>query len=227
MLFTNTEAQDSNLLPAVLLKAQEKRITINIFDFNSGCSNDLANLSRLSDAAPSGALASMKLKRLAVPQISTGIYSQVSAGTGGLYRTSTKAEAANLTPFIENAIKPDIGTILRVEDTLSITGTTSMKTFDVPVDSFMNTVMFSLLGSSVSLSVTNPGGTLLTASTPLLTQTILQSSTSVSLSLPIPGIYKATVTGTDAFVFLGTGASTLQLSSFSFASIRGRPGHTG
>ena len=211
MLFTDADAADFGLLPTLLAKAQEKRITISVFMYASDCEDsDMKMLKRRSTTKRSG-----------------DIYSQLCASTGGFLRTGPRAEAANVTSFIGNSLKSDLGTILRVEDSLSSTGTNSTRSFDIPVDSYMNNVMFSLLGSGIQLSITIPDGQTLSSSTPGLTQTILEDSTYTSLSSPTAGIYKATISGNGTFTFISTGVSTLQLSSFNFASIRGRPGHTG
>ncbi|KAH0556247.1 hypothetical protein GP486_005825 [Trichoglossum hirsutum] len=211
LLFTDAVAKDSGLLLTLLAKAQEKRITISVFMYASDCED-----SKLR-----------KLKRSSITKRSEDVYGQLCAGTGGLLRTGPRTEVANVTSFIENVIKTNLGTILRVEDSLSSTGTNNTKSFDVPVDSYTSNVMFSLLGSGMKLSITTPDGKPLSSSAPGLTQTILIDSTYISLPPPTPGIYKATISGNGTFTFLGAGVSTLQLSSFNFASVRGRPGHTG
>ena len=211
LLFTDAEAKDASLLLTLLAKAQEKRISISVFMYDSDCEDS----------------ALKKIKRMSITKRSENVYGQLCAGTGGLLRTGPRTEVANVTSFIENVIKTNLGTILRVEDSLSSTGTASTRSFDVPVDSYMSSVMFSLLGSGIKLAITTPDGKPLSSSTPGLTQTILADSTYISLSPPTPGIYKATISGDGTFTFLVTGVSTLQLSSFNFASVRGRPGHTG
>ncbi|KAN0087336.1 hypothetical protein V8E54_001024 [Elaphomyces granulatus] len=211
LMFTDAEAKDSGLMLTLLAKAQEKRISISVFKYDSDCVDSPTK----------------KLKRSVITKRSEDVYGQLCAGTGGLFRTGPRIEVANVTSFIENVIKTNLGTILRVEDSLSSTGTNSTKSFDVPVDSYMSNVMFSLLGSGMNLSITTPDGKPLNSSAPGLTQTILEDSAYISLSALSPGIYKATISGNGTFTFLATGVSTLQLSSFNFASIRGRLGHTG
>ena len=211
MLFTDAEAADFGRLPFLLAKAQEKRIAISVFKYASDCEDSGMKM----------------LMGRAITKRAESIYSQLCASTGGLLRTGPRAEAANVTSFIENSLKADVGTILRVEDSLSNTGTNGTRTFYVPVDSYMKNVMFSLLGSGIRLSITTPNGQPISSSTPGLTQTGLEDSTYMSFTLPPSGVYKATISGNGTFTFLSTGVSTLQLSSFNFASIRGRPGHTG
>ncbi|KAL2684640.1 hypothetical protein Neosp_005719 [[Neocosmospora] mangrovei] len=204
LLFTDADAKDSNLMLQLLAKAQEKRISISVFTYASDC----------EDSA---------MKRSTIVKRVDNAYGQICAGTGGLYRTGPRSEVANVTSFIENVITTDLGTIIRVQD--KVDG--SDKEFDVPVDSYMTKVTFSLLGEGVKLEITTPDGKPLQLEGIGITKTILEDSTYLSLSSPPPGIYKVTISGKGTFTFLSSGVSTLQLSSFNFASIRGRPGHRG
>ncbi|KAM0428611.1 hypothetical protein ACHAPT_006972 [Fusarium lateritium] len=202
LLFTDADAKDSHLMVQLLAKAQEKRISISVFTYASDC----------DDSA---------MKRSTIVKRAGEAYGQLCAGTGGLYRTGPRSEVANVTSFIENVITTNLGTIIRVQDKLD----GGSKEFDVPVDSYMTKVTFSLLGQGVKLEITTPDGKPL--NTEGITKTILEDSTYLSVSPPTPGIYKVTISGKGSFTFLSSGISTLQLSSFNFASVRGRPGHRG
>ncbi|RSM03590.1 hypothetical protein CEP52_007287 [Fusarium oligoseptatum] len=189
LLFTDADAKDSNLMPQLLAKAQEKRISISVFTYASDC----------EDTA---------MKRSTIVKRVDNAYGQLCAGTGGLYRTGPRSEVANFTSFIENVITTDLGTIIRVQD--KVDG--AAKEFDVP---------------GVKLEITTPDGKPLQLEGIGITKTILEDSTYLSLSSPPPGTYKVTISGKGTFTFLSSGVSTLQLSSFNFASVRGRPGHRG
>jgi hypothetical protein len=210
-MFTDADPKDFDMVDQLLSIADEKKINIYPNKFDSNCDD--------------GAGGASKLKRRA-SSISNRIYGQIAASTGGQYHSGPRGEVRNLSSILDTVITGDSSTVLRVVDILAVGGT---KTFTVPVDSYMNRVSFSLrsTGTNFSLVITQPDSKRLDTTDPGVSRTLLSDSVFISVNNPQHGEYTATVTGAGNFTLSCMGVSSLHLSSFSFATVRGRAGHTG
>lgn len=213
--FTDAAPKDVDLESSVIATAADKYINIYIFKYDSFCDDGI------DSSGGGGGL------RKRVDSLSDRAYSEICAATGGQYFSGPVAEVAKIGDILDTLITGESSAILRVQDSLAAGET---KTFDVPVDSYMKKVTFSLQGVGASLAVTQPDGAPLPASGVAgVVVTTLSDSTFISVSPPTPGIYKVAVTSQagSSFSLICMGNSPLYLSSFNFASVRGRAGHTG
>jgi hypothetical protein len=206
--FTDAAPKDIAYESQLLATAAEKNLNIYIFKFDSSC----------DDGGSAGGGSKIKIR---MDSLSDKVYSEICAATGGQYFSGPVSNVKNLTDILDTLITGDISAILRVQD--SVAGDT--KTYKVPVDSYMTKVTFSLQGVGVAVSVVQPDGSPL--GTAGVTKTVLSDSEFISIKSPMKGSYTITVSGTGSFSFISQGTSTIHLSRFNFASVRGRSGHTG
>ncbi|KAH7017981.1 uncharacterized protein B0I36DRAFT_34962 [Microdochium trichocladiopsis] len=205
--FTDAAPKDIAYESQLLSTAVEKNLNIYILKFDSDC-----------DDGGAGSGTKLKTRK---DSLSDLVYSEICAATGGQYFSGPVSDVRNITDILDTLITGDISTILRIQD--SVVGDT--KTYTIPVDSYMTKVTFSLQGVGIAIMVAQPDGSAL--GTDGVTRTVLSDSEFISIKSPMMGSYTVTVSGTGSFSLISQGVSTLRLSRFNFASVRGRPGHTG
>ncbi len=118
--------------------------------------------------------------------------------------------------------KSDSVTLLSIGDTLSGTA----KTYSVPVDSTLTSVTFSASGTT-SVALKRPDNSTVQSTDPGVSFIGLSTGSVYSITSPPVGNWTITVNGTGAFSISVTGESPLDLTSFRFAQVEGRPGHQG
>jgi hypothetical protein len=158
-------------------------------------------------------------------------YALVANGTGGQAFFLARSEAG--TTF--SLIKPQTGvqpvTILTATDSLSGTS----RTFNVPVDSSVGSVTFSVSFTGPnSIKITRPSGTTVNGSDPGVTFTALSTGEVVTIQSPQQGVWQLQLGGIGTFTANVQGTTTpdqvdnlIRLDHFAFVTLAGRPGHPG
>jgi hypothetical protein len=202
-MFTDAAPKDVGLAWDVIGTAVAKDIKIEIFKFDSDCDDGLI------------------AKRL--DSVSDEVYSAVAFGTGGEYHSIPRSEVTNISGIISSLTLVDNNFILRVGGSRE----SSLKTYTVPVDSSMTQVTFSLHGIGASMLLIQPTGNHLNLTSKNVRNAVLSDGTFVTILNPAVGYWRVQVSVTDSFSLDAYGVSALQLASFNFAALAGRPGHSG
>ena len=97
--------------------------------------------------------------------------------------------------------------------------------YSVPVDSFTEVVQFTLQGDYV-ITLSRPDGSTVESGDPDVDISILSDATFLTITSPPPGSWDVSLNGVGKFSLSVSAQSSIHFS-FSFAEIRGRPGHSG
>lgn len=181
------------------------------------------------DSSSSGAVSSLATsKDIKVYPILFGSCSPIDPGyikvandSGGQLFFLSAAEAGNITKLADLTSRSSAVNILSVGSSA-----TGIQTFQVPIDSTMSRVTFSLSGPN-AVTLKTPDGSTVTSSTVGATFITLSGGIAVSLSAPPPGNWIVSFVSSGDFSLSVTGESPLNLNSFSFVRQGGRPGHEG
>jgi len=130
-------------------------------------------------------------------------------------------EAGSITKLADVIVRSNTVNLLLIGDSLA--GVT--KTYAIPVDSTITSVIFSASGAS--MTVQRPDGSTVQPSDPNVSLLSLSGGVVYSIAAPTPGSWGVTVVGSSDFSVNVSGESTLNLSSFRFVEPGGRPGHEG
>ena len=149
-------------------------------------------------------------------------YIRVANDSGGQLFFLSTSEAGSITQLADFIVRSNAVNLLLIGDTL--TGTA--KSYTVPVDSTMTRVTFSVSGAS-SVVVTRPGGAVVLPSDPGVSFLSLSGGKIFSIANPGTGNWGITVNGSGEFSVKVSGESSLDLTSFRFMRLGGRPGHEG
>lgn len=205
LMFTDAAPKDSDAAGTLSTDATNKNIQINIYKYDSDCDDSSDSLSKRQDAD------------------SDKYYSEISAVTGGQYHTGPRTDVSKISTVLKNVITANPVSILRAGSSLA----GGSDTFSIPADSYTTQLSIALLATGFEISITQPDGTLLTATSDGVTWNTFTTSVSITIPAPVHGTYTVVVSGTGSYTLNANGISALQLSSFYFASVGGRPGHTG
>ncbi|KAL8706492.1 MAG: hypothetical protein Q9201_000477 [Fulgogasparrea decipioides] len=207
-LFLITDAAVSDHDPvsadAVVAKAKQKGIAIWAFIYDGPCSSE--------------------------PR-----YAYIAQATGGQQWSLPKSDASSITSLVDKVARADYVTLLKLrwqktKDLVSYGHFRRRDTsgpIEVPVDSAMYGITFTIEGKDTSLSVTRPGGTDVTATDAGVSIVEVRDGVIISVDKPTQGIWNVVVGGSDNGTLTISGLSPLRLSAFDFVSIQGRPGHDG
>jgi hypothetical protein len=205
-MFTDADSKDSGLAGNVSGLAETKDIKLYPCVFGScaffAASKGSLGLASLSSVDPT--------------------YNQVASDSGGQLFALQRSEAGTITQLANSVVQSNAVDILSVADTLA----GPPKTYTVPVDSTTTQVTFSVSGST-AITITRPDGTTVQPSDPGVTLLSLSSAAIFTIAGPASGIWSLTVNGAGGFSASVFGISPLDVSSFSFTELRGRPGHDG
>lgn len=149
-------------------------------------------------------------------------YISVANDSGGQLFFLSTSEAGNITQLADFIVRSNAVNLLLIGDTLSGTA----KTYTVPVDSTLTRVTFSVSGAS-SVTVKRPGGDTVMPADPGVSFLSLSGGKIYSITTPVTGDWTVTVNGAGDFSVKVSGESPLDLSSFRFTRVGGRPGHEG
>jgi hypothetical protein len=202
-LFTDAEAKDADLADAVIANANSLNVNIYSFKFDSDC-DDSGSLRKRQDP------------------LADEVYGAVSLATGGQYHSLPRPQANNITGLLGPVTKTNTVYILKIADNICTT-----KTYGFPTDAELSEFSVSLRGVNISITIVKPDGSTLDLSSGSVNATILNDSKFITVKTPIVGSWAIKTTGPGNFTIDVIGVSVLQLSSFRFVQIAGRPGHTG
>ncbi len=149
-------------------------------------------------------------------------YVRVANNSGGQFFFLARAEAGAITTLADAVVRANAVDVLSIRDTL----TGVPRTYSVPVDTTLSKVSFSTSGTT-NVTIRRPDGSVVTGSDPTATFVPLTSGLIVSINNPAVGAWSVALTGNSSCSLLVSGESSLQLSSFRFVTLGGRPGHEG
>jgi hypothetical protein len=149
-------------------------------------------------------------------------YIRLANNTGGQLFVLSGSEAGSITKLADFLNRSNAVDVLHVSGTLSGIA----KTFDVPVNSTITRVTFSVSGTS-TVTVTRPNNTVVLPTDPNVTNVPLSSGAVYSLTNMPTGTWRVTVNGTGDFSVRVVAESDLDFSFFDFldgsgVSIHGR-----
>jgi subtilisin-like proprotein convertase family protein len=149
-------------------------------------------------------------------------YIRLANNTGGQLFVLSGTEAGSITKLADFLNRSNAVDVLHVSGTLSGIA----KTFDVPVDSTITRVTFSVSGTS-TVTVTRPNNTVVQPTDPNVTNVPLSTGAVYSLTNMPTGTWRVTVNGTGDFSVRVVAESDLDFSFFDFLdgsglSIHGR-----
>lgn len=203
-MFTDAEAKDAYLRNTVIANAKSANVQIYNFKFDSDC-DDTTSLRKRQDF------------------LADEVYGAISLATGGQYFSLPREQANNITGLLGPVTKTNTVYILKIADNIC----TTSKTYGFPIDAELSEFSVSLHGINISIDIIKPDGSILDLSSSDLSTTILTDSQFVTVRTPAVGAWAMKTTGPGNFTIEVMGVSVLQLSSFQFVEIAGRPGHTG
>ena len=210
-VFTDADPKDSGLTGNVTNLAKEKKIKVSSALFGS-CGFGLNSGSKQGQSTT----AKVSLTN------SAASYTRVANETGGQVFTLSPSEATKITRLVDFVVRANVVDLLSIGDTLAGTP----KTYQVPINTGVSRVVFSISGPS-SILIKRPDG-----SDVLLTDSDISSVTVsggqiVSILSPVTGYWSIVINGIGPFSVAVTAESDLSLSSFKFVKFGGRPGHEG
>lgn len=209
-MMTDAASNDFDLAGNLTQAANDKKITIHIYKFDSNCDDGIVTKrSILSKRADS---------------LSDTIYAQIAALTGGTYHSLPREEASTISTLLSAVTASDSVGIFKIISTVDSSGTSS---YDLPVDSQMVNFSIALQGHGLTLSLIEPDGSTLDLNGTGITVTSSSEGEFVEVSNPVSGRWKVVISGSGPFTCNARGVSSLRFSSFDFVELRGRPGHTG
>lgn len=171
------------------------------------------------DASLVGAVEGIALSRsISISPMAFGSCSPIDPGyirlannTGGQLFVLSGAEAGSITKLADFLNRSNAVDVLHASGTLSGTA----KTYDVPVDSTITRVTFSVSGTS-TVTVTRPNNTVVQPTDPNVTNVPLSSGAVYSLTNMPTGMWHVTVNGTGDFSVRVVAESPLDFSFFNF-----------
>jgi uncharacterized repeat protein (TIGR01451 family) len=131
------------------------------------------------------------------------------------------SEAGNITKLADFIVRSNAVDLLSIGDTLA-----GAKTYSVPVDSTLTSVTFSVSGTT-NVTIKRPDGSTVQASDPGVSTVLLSGGGVFSIINPASGSWSIMLNGSGVFSLAVIGESSLDLSSFRFVELGGRPGHEG
>ena len=210
-LYTNGSAKDPENASGVFDLAAKKDAQFWAFSFGS------------CFGARSGQRASLGSEPTSIDRIlGEGDFEDLALATGGQVFRLDDDEASAITALADFVVRSN------AVEVLSIAGTASEATaYPVPVDSEMSALTLAFSGSSAP-TLRRPDGTPVADGDPSVTVTSFDRSVIQTIAAPAPGIWTVEVEADAGDFFLNVaGESRLDLSSFDFVELSGRPGHEG
>lgn len=188
-------------------------------------------------------IATAKMKGIRIfPEIFPSVASQCSSNTDPIYWRIAKEsgapafslkrdEAGSIARFANLVVRSNAINILSVADgmpsSISAESFISLdKVYNVPVDTTMTNVVFSVSGTSQVL-VKRPDGTIVRSLDTGVTFVPLSNGAIYSVDFPSAGSWSVVVSGSGNFFLDVSGDSKLFVSRFDFIEPGGRPGHEG
>ena len=151
-------------------------------------------------------------------------YIKVAQATGGQVFVIRPNETAKLFNLILPSLKGDLEPILVVQDTNS----SIVKSYDVPVDSTIEGLTFSVISDVLSTAkILRPSGAEVLATDADVTITSLTAGKIIRIVSPEVGNWNLSVSGAGDLSISVFGNSPISFNDFDIVEERGRLGHTG
>lgn len=181
------------------------------------------------DGSLAGAVASLAAKKESKVFIMTfGSCSPIDPGyiriadeSGGQLFELLRSEAGSVTQLADFLVRSTAVDVLSVAGPLS-----GGASHDVPVDSTMTSVTFSVAGTT-GVTLHRPDGSIVGTGDPGVSFVPLSKGAIYSVADPEAGEWSIDLTGAGQYSLLVSGESDLDLDTFRFAELRGRPAHDG
>lgn len=175
--------------------------------------------------------AAANAKKIAINYVLTGscspvdpAYIRVAQETGGQVFFIRRSEVSEIFHLIEPSLAGDLRPLLILNDQFS----TAARSFDVPVDTTVSRVTFSISADSLSsVRLFRPSGAEVQAGDPDVVYTPLSTARIYTIDAPSDGVWNLTTEGTGDLSLSVLGNSSIDLADFSFVELRGRPEHEG
>ena len=149
-------------------------------------------------------------------------YIQLANDTGGQLFIPTLGDTEKVMRFADTFFRTNMVDVLNITSTLAGVATT----YDVPVDSTMTSVTFSVSGAT-DVVVTRPDNSFVQATDVNVNRISWISGAAYSIASPVVGTWHVRVNGTGSLSLRVMGESPLDFSSFDFVELQGRPLHEG
>jgi hypothetical protein len=214
-MFTDADAKDSGLASAVSSLAASKDIKIFPCVFGS-CS--FASFGQTPPTKP-------LINESNSLQSADPAYTRIANDSGGQLFALNRNEAGNITGLANLVVRSNAVNLLSIADVLTSVAThvispKTAKTYNVPIDSTMTGVTFSVSGTT-SVVLKRPDGSTVTPTI------VLSNGLIYSITSPSAGNWSVIVDGSGPFSLAVFGESSLFPSSFDFVELGGRPAHEG
>lgn len=153
-------------------------------------------------------------------------YFSLAKSSGGQVFILNRPEAGQVTQLADVLSRNDAVDVEAVQSVLA--GTSASHTFAVDGSLRKLTVSFSNV-ERTSFVLRRPDGTAVASGQPGVSVIALSNATVFSISTPVPGNWKAEVSGSvgGEYSLLMSGESDLSFDEFRFVELGGRPGHQG
>lgn len=149
-------------------------------------------------------------------------YIRLASNTGGQIFVLSPSEAGTITQLADLLNRSNAVDLLHVSGTLSGVA----RTFDVPVDSTITRVTFSVSGTS-NVVVTRPNNTVVQSTDPNVTNIPLSTGSVYSLTNMPTGTWHVTINGTGDFSVRSVAESSLDFSFLNYIEFGGPSSHGG
>lgn len=175
--------------------------------------------------------AAANAKKISINYVITGscspidpAYIRVAQETGGQVFFIRRSEVGSIFQLIEPSLSGDLRPILVLNDRFA----GAAKSFDVPIDSTVRSITFSVSADSLSsVRVTRPSGVEVLTSDSDVTYTPLSTARIYTIDAPAAGNWNISVSGTGDLSLAALGNSPIDFADFSFVELRGRIEHEG
>ncbi len=151
-------------------------------------------------------------------------YIRVAQETGGQVFFIRRSEVGAIFHLIEPSLSGDLRPMLVLNDRFA----GAAKNFDVPVDSTVRSVTFSVSADALSsVTVTRPSGAAVLTADADVTYTPLSTARIYTINAPAAGNWNVSVNGSGDLSLSVLGNSPIDFADFAFVELRGRIEHEG
>ncbi|MBN4080649.1 VWA domain-containing protein, partial [Beggiatoa alba] len=182
------------------------------------------------DSGLAGAVASLAVaKKIKIYPITFGscspidpAYIRIANDSGGQVFELNVSEAGAITKLADFIVRSNSVDVLSVADNLDVIPRSTV----FPVDSTLSNLTISISGATTA-AVTDPSGHIVNGSDANVTEIPLSTGVIYRINSPLEGGWEVNVNGSGKYSLNVSGESGLDLTTFEFVELSGRPGHEG